>query len=120
MLLVVPCILLAGLLFGAYALSHSHRTPSACALGDCPLSLHADDAGKTFVYGVATRFSVFLDGSRDPKERLHCAPEGVVGVISSAPQVVPPAYAATFEAIATGTCTLSSDHFFATIVIQGR
>jgi len=58
-----------------------------------------------------------LDARTDPQADLHCTPDGVIGSISNAPAVPPPMYAARYEGVQAGTCTLADDHFSATIVI---
>jgi len=119
LLAVAPCIFLGGLLLGAFKLhSLSDNAPAACTIGTCPLSISAGDSGKTFVYGVTTRFSVFLDEANNPKAHLVCTPSGVIGGISNTPPATPPTYAATFEGVAPGTCMLADDNFSATIIIQ--
>ncbi len=118
LLLLIPSILVVGLLIGVYRLHNFAPAATVCALGECPLQVNGDDAGKTFTYAVATRFTVFLDEGTDPQAHLQCSPLGVIGPISNAPPAVPPKYAARFEGLHAGTCTLSDDHFSAIIVIE--
>lgn len=96
------------------------HVPSAvrCVPGECPLELRESDSGGIFTYDVTSRFSVVLDGTTDPQEHLTCVPDGVIGAISNVPSVEPPLYAARFEGVLPGTCTLEDDHFAATIIIQ--
>jgi hypothetical protein len=115
---LVPAVLLIGLIVGALKLNAFVPGDKPCMLGKCPLALHEDDSGKAFYYGVAARFTVYFDEGKNPRENLRCTPEGVVDAASNAPQVAPPLYAATFEGTAAGTCTLTDDHFSATIVVQ--
>ena len=116
--MVVPCILLAGLLFGAYKLHYLSPSSVVCNVGSCPLALHESDSGKAFVYSAGARFSVFLDEGRNPERNVRCSPSGVIDRTEESPKAEPPIYAATFEAIATGTCILTDDHFAATIVVE--
>ena len=118
LLMVVPCILLGGLLWGAYELQSIAPTESTCTIGKCPLSLHAGDAGKTFFYHTSTRFTVYLNENKNPESELRCIPEGIIDRIPSAPQAEGPMYAASFETLSAGTCVLRSADFSATIVIE--
>lgn len=77
----------------------------------------ADDNGKTFSYGITSRFTVILDESKYPKKNLACSPDGIVGSISNIPSVKPPLYAARFEAVTAGTCLLKDGDFSVTILI---
>ena len=70
-----------------------------------------NDNGKTFTYTVTSRFTVELDQNRYPKENLSCEPAGIIGSISNIPAVEPPLFAARFEAVKPGTCTLRDDGF---------
>ena len=117
-LVLVPVVLLAGLLIGARYLSELYYREPPCTYGTCPLELSGGDSGKTFTYSVTTRFSIYLDASLDPPERLRCEPEGIVGSISDVPAVDPPLYAARFEAVAPGACALKDTNFSATIVVR--
>jgi hypothetical protein len=118
LLILVPSLLIVGLIWGALSLSSLSHTQTACVLGECPLKLHQSDSGKTLLYGVATRFSVFLDERENPRAKLSCIPQGVIGEIPDALRVTLPLYAVTFEAAAAGSCILSDDHFRAVVVIQ--
>ena len=115
--MLVPVILLGGFLLGAYKLSSLAPASAPCELGTCPLTIHESDSGRTFSYNVGTRFSVFLDETRQPKSELQCAPQGVIVFRGYAP-AEPPAYAATFEVTELGTCVLTDKDFSATIVVQ--
>ena len=76
------------------------------------------DKGKTLTYGLTTRFTVILDGKKYPKEKLSCAPDGVIGSVSNIPSVALPLYAARFEGVQIGTCTLKDGVFSVTIKIR--
>ncbi len=115
---LVPAVLLIGLIVGVLKLNAFAPGGRPCTLGECPLALHEDDSGKTFYYGVASRFTIYFDEGKNPRENLRCTPEGVVGAASNAPQVAPPLYAAVFEGRAAGACILTDDRFSATIIIQ--
>ena len=117
LLLLIPGVLLGGLLFGAFRLNSLSRAGIPCTLGTCPLSLHESDSGRTFIYNVAARFNVFLNENRNPKDNLRCLPEGVITLRQYTPSDAP-AYIASFETTASGTCVLSDNNFSATIVIQ--
>ena len=117
-LLAVPVILLAGLAIGASKLNGLLNQEEICEVGTCPLNIREGDSGRTFLYGMTTRFGVLLDERRNPRGNLHCTPEGIIGSVSNIPAVEPPLYAARFEAVATGTCKLADDNFSVTIVIK--
>ena len=69
------------------------------------------DSGQTFVYEVASRFTVVLDSSRYPKQNLICTPGGMISPVTDVPDVVPPLYAARFEAVKVGECDLKTGDF---------
>lgn len=115
--MLVPCILLAGLLFGAFRLNSLSSAGTPCILGACPLAIHENDSGKTFVYSVGARFNVYLNERTNPQNTLGCTPAGTIELQQYAP-AEPPVYVAVFETSAMGTCVLSSKSFFVTIVTQ--
>ena|SRR3989344_326283 len=110
LLIVVPCILLAGLFVGVYKLYEFSPAAKPCAVGECPLLLEKRHSGKTFVYRVGVQFSVVLDEKNNPLGNLHCTPAGVIEWVEDA---VP-----AFKGIAPGSCALTNDNFSATIVIE--
>jgi hypothetical protein len=77
--------------------------------------IRAQDSGKTFTYTVTTRFTVILDQNQYPKSDLSCQPQGIIGSVSNIPEVQPPLYAARYEAVQPGTCTLKDGNFEVTI-----
>jgi hypothetical protein len=93
------------------------KESSSCALGECPLTIHERDAGKTLHYNVATRFSVLLDARRDPPANLRCLPEGVVRATTGVQEAEPPLYATRFETLSPGTCSLRGNAFLLTVVV---
>lgn len=116
---LVPAVFIGGLLCVAYTLHRADAKGSApCAVGSCPLVIHASDAGKVFSYAPGARFVLYLDETKDPKARLRCAPGGVIEPMPNAPEAVPPMYAVTLQAIARGQCVLASDSFSSTIVVE--
>ncbi len=115
-LFLVPCVLLGGLLFGAFRLGSLSSAGAPCTLGMCPLSIHERDSGRMFIYPVATRFEVFLDESKNPQSSVQCLPDGVINLqrYASAGSL----YSASFETLAPGTCVLAAMDFSVTIVVQ--
>ncbi len=117
LLLIVPCLLLAGLLYGAFALNRLSPPEKPCSIGLCPFAIHQSDSGRTFTYNIAARFEVLLDESKNPKDELRCTPQGVVELRQDGLSA-PPLYAASFEAVGAGTCVLSDRNFSVIIVIR--
>ena len=115
--MLVPCLLLAGLLLGSFKLQEFAPDQKPCALGQCPLILHASDSRHTFIYSVGARFDVVLDETKGKKGDATCMPAGVVRLRQDAPgeEAISGAY---FEAIAPGACTLYGNNFSATIVVR--
>ncbi len=118
LLIVVPCILLAGLVVGAYQLGRLPRGDMPCIVGTCSLSLHEGNAGEKLVYPVGTRFTVTLDDRKNPHKFLQCSPEGIIVSVADASPAAPPLYTTLFEATSPGTCTLTGNVFIATIVVE--
>lgn len=116
-LIVLPCILIAGLLFGAYQLKGLIRSDAPCALGACPTTLYEGDTGRTFIYAVGTLFTVTLNELKNPLRGLICSPEGVVEMVGT-PFSEAPLYTATFRGLSAGSCTLANTTLVTTIVIQ--
>lgn len=117
-LLAVPIVFFIGLIGIVFALHKPNDSLPGCLVDDCPLEIHAIDSGATFTYRETVRFGVVLDETKNPKEDLQCSPAGILGPISNVPPETPPLYAARFEGIATGSCTLSSGDFSVKIVIM--
>lgn len=115
--MLIPVAFLALVVWVLLGLQAHAPSETQCTPGECPLELRESDSGRTFTYGVTSRFSIVLDGTTDPHEHLTCVPEGVVGVVSNI-SFESPLYAARFEGLVPGTCTLQNDHFAATIIIQ--
>jgi hypothetical protein len=114
----IPLVFLVALIFGAMKFGGILHQNTQCVLGSCPLELRDSDSGKTFIYSPTMRFTVFFNERLNPEANLRCSPDGVIGRISNTPPAAPPLYAATFEGVAPGTCTLLDDVFSATIIIQ--
>lgn len=91
--------------------------PGSTATSTDPYTITAADNGNTFSYPLTSRFTVILDSTRYPKSELTCAPAGILGSISNIPPVSPPLYAARFETVAQGSCTLSDRDFSVRIVV---
>lgn len=117
LLVLVPSALFGGLLYGGFLLYGLAPQQTPCEIGGCPAEIHKSDSGQTFIYAVGGRFDVSLTEKKDPKDNLQCVPDGVVRLQGYTPSGL--RYTASFEAVSPGTCILSSDDFFATIVIQG-
>jgi hypothetical protein len=118
LLFIIPCVFIGGILVGAYYLKDFAPTGSPCALGVCPTTLREGDTGKTFTYRVGTQFKITLDERTNPARNLFCGPAGVVENVPDAFSAAPPLYTGVFQGIAPGTCTLSSNSFIATIIVQ--
>ena len=98
------------------------RTGPNCTFAECPgidqtYTITAADSGKAYSYPITSRFTVELDAAAYPKTELSCTPSGVIGSISNIPAVAPPLYAARFEALAPGTCTLTDRDFLVRISV---
>jgi hypothetical protein len=89
-----------------------------CQGGECPSEIHESDSGTAFYYPVTGRFTVILNQNNNPAENLRCTPDGIIGPISNIPSVAPPLYAARFEGLQPGTCTLTDDNFSITVIIK--
>lgn len=118
MLLLVPLILVGGMLFFVYGTYRSTAASGECALATCPSELSERDTRQTFRYRVGDRFGVFLNEHKDPRAHLSCSRPGILDAVSAVPDANPPMYWARFEAVATGTCALSSLNFSATIIVE--
>lgn len=89
-----------------------------CTLNDCPFEIFESDSGKTFNYPITSRFTVWLDQTKNPAANLKCTPSSILGSVSNAPATTTPnIYAARFEGVSEGTCILTDDNFRATIRI---
>lgn len=80
-----------------------------------------DDNGKTFSYPLTSRFTVELDKTQYPPEKLYWSPETVIGKVSNVPssesQTVIPV---RFEAAQPGTTVLQDNDFSVTIVVTAQ
>jgi hypothetical protein len=73
---------------------------------------------KTFTFGIASRFFIFLDDKLYPVNELSCTPEGIIGQISNGSLRGPGSYPVMFEGVTSGSCTLSDRDFQVEIVIK--
>lgn len=102
------------------AVSSGQSATSTVSASSTPVSaadITAADNGDSFSYTPTSRFSVTLDKTKYPHLTASCAPEGTIGLISNVPSVPDPLYVTAYEAIAPGTCVLSSDDFSVTVVV---
>ncbi len=76
------------------------------------------DEGRTFIYHLTDRFSVFLDDTKYPVKDLTCAPDEIIDTISNGSLRGPDHYPVMFEAIAEGNCLLKDRDFHVKIDIK--
>ncbi len=79
------------------------------------------DSGRTFTYGITTRFGLILDQTKYPRESLQvvCAPPITLGSISNIPSVSPPLYAVRYVGVTPGKCTLADNDFKVYVQVLG-
>ncbi len=75
------------------------------------------DDGRTFIYHLTDRFSVFLDDTKYPVKDLTCTPDEIIDTISNGSLRGPDRYPVMFEAIAEGKCLLKDRDFHVEISI---
>ncbi len=97
--------------------AYSPQSTSTSVPSSTQYEITQADNGRTFTYNVTTRFSVFLDSTKYPKDELKCLPEGIIGSISNIPPFQPPQYVVRYETIQPGDCTLQDRDFHVTIKV---
>lgn len=120
-ILIVLSLFVLGTVIIVLKLNRGKIAEPACAAGECPLELHESDNGKSFVYGLTTRFQLLLNESEHPQQRFieECTPEGVIGEISNIPASPnPDFYFKRYEAVTPGVCILSNGNFRVQVVIR--
>jgi hypothetical protein len=108
-------ILLLGFTVTSCQTSSSRATATPAISESDQFELRQADRGGTFTDKVASRFTVILDSRANPKDELHCQPEGIIGGISNIPEVQPPLYADRFEILQAGQCLQRDRDFEVTI-----
>ncbi len=75
--------------------------------------IRAEDSGRTYEYVQTSRFIIVLNQTLYPPVNfeLDCDRPIVLGRISNIPYTAPPFYAARFEAVGPGTCTVRNNSF---------
>ncbi|MCU0678922.1 MAG: hypothetical protein MUC28_00550 [Planctomycetes bacterium] len=69
------------------------------------------DSGRTFAFGLSSRFSLALDSAVYPASQSVCEPSGVVQPVPGAIESTPPLDTVIFEAIGVGACELKNNDF---------
>ena len=108
--------------------STSNHTPSPTATATVPLEgdppptgpyqLTAWDSGKMVTLGVGGRMTIRLYEQQYPQAQLRvsCSPPGVLRTIAPIPPEAPPVfYAASYEAVQPGACTIKDGTFLLTV-----
>jgi hypothetical protein len=72
------------------------------------------DNGRSFTYPITSRFDVMLPANYP---RPDCVPAGILGYISNAPAVGPGVEASRYEAVMTGSCTLTSGDWQVVVLV---
>jgi len=78
---------------------------------ESPEAITIWDNSRTFSYSLTSRFTLKLDGGTYPQQNLKVLPAGIIGSVSNVPAANPSLYAARYEAVATGTCTIKNGDF---------
>jgi len=80
------------------------------------------DSGRTFRYGLTSRFAVILDRDRYSEESfaVSCSSPGVIGGVTNTPQPSSPLYARAFQAVAPGKCEIRDTGFHITIEVVNQ
>jgi hypothetical protein len=84
---------------------------TACTYGSCPTKLSIKDNGRSLVYPVNSKITIFLRDDLEPRAELSCATSDVLAPLAIAPPAPYPLYALSFEVKSRGTCTLKSGDF---------
>lgn len=84
-------------------------------------TITAQDNGKTFSYVMTSRFTLILDKTAYPPEKITWSPDIVLGRISDVPAPENPNDALTrIEAVQPGTAVIRDNDFSVTIVVTAQ
>ena len=77
----------------------------------------AQDSGRTVTYTITSRFEIFLNQQKYPKQNVEvsCHPQGTLGSVSNLPSVAPPLYVVRYEGVQPGACTIKNGTFLLTV-----
>jgi hypothetical protein len=73
------------------------------------------------MYGITSRFEIFLNEQQYPKQDMQvaCTPSGTLGTVTNLPHADPPLYVVRYEGIQPGVCTIKNGAFLLTVRIIG-
>lgn len=79
----------------------------------------AQDSGRTVTYTITSRFEIFLNQQKYPKQNIEvsCQPQDTLGSVSNLPSVASPLYAVRYEGVQPGVCTIKNGNFLLTVRI---
>ena len=77
----------------------------------------AQDSGRTVTYTITSRFEIFLNQQKYPKQNveLSCNPQDTLGSVSNLPSVAPPLYVVRYEGVQPGVCIIKNGNFLLTV-----
>jgi len=72
------------------------------------------DSGRTVTYTATSRFGITLNSQKYPKSHMQisCSSQDTLGSVSNTPSGAPPLYAARYEGVGPGICTISNGTFY--------
>lgn len=77
----------------------------------------AQDSGRTVTYTITSRFEIFLNQQKYPKQNVEvsCHPQDTLGSVSNLPSVAPPLYVVRYEGVQPGVCIIKNGNFLLTV-----
>jgi len=77
----------------------------------------AQDSGRTVTYTITSRFEIFLNQQKYPKQNVEvsCHPQDTLGSVSNLPSIALPLYAVRYEGVQPGICTIKNGTFLLTV-----
>lgn len=123
--LVLAVITIIGLLIWQYPMYKQifeRQTETAQPSG--PITDHytitANDNSKTFTYPLTSRFTVLLDKTQYPPEKLIWNPDVILGKISNVQAETSNEFPIRFEAAQPGTAVMQNGDFSVTIIVTAQ